>query len=134
MIPLLAQLGYPTSEKLLAARFVKFMDNLGYGVAVACVNHQVVGLVAWSKSELFILDKTRFHIEGLVVDEHYRGIGIGKQLMDFVENIAREVKPSRVDLTSGLRRAKNGSHEFYKSLGYQCDGPQAKLFFKKDLE
>ncbi len=130
---LMDQLGYPTSENTLRIRFQKFTENRGYGVAVACLEDEVVGWIAWSKSELFILDKTRFFIEGLVVDEHKRGLGIGKQLMQFVENIAHEFSPSVVDLTSGIRRAKDGSHEFYKNLGYQQDGPRMKLFFRKEL-
>ncbi|WP_417904977.1 GNAT family N-acetyltransferase [Candidatus Tisiphia endosymbiont of Micropterix aruncella] len=134
MLPLMEQLGYKVSEDELKARFQRFTKNDGYGVAVACLESQIVGWVAWSKSQLFISDKTRFHIEGVVVDERYRGQAIGKRLMDFVENVAQQSSPSIVDLTSGLRRAKDGSHEFYKSLGYQNDGLMAKLYLRKEIE
>ena len=80
-----------------------------------------------------VTNQTRFHIEGLIVDKNNRGLGIGKQLMYFVEDIARKFSPSIVDLTSGLRRAKDGSHEFYKNLGYQNNGPMAKLYLRKDF-
>ncbi len=132
-MPLMDQLGYPTSEYELKSRFKKFTKNDRYGVAVACLDQQVIGLVSWSASSVFVVDKVRFHIEGLVVDERYRGCGVGKKLMLFVEDIAHEFSPAIIDLTSGLRRAKDGSHEFYKSLGYQNNGHMAKLYLRKEV-
>jgi GNAT superfamily N-acetyltransferase len=133
ILPLIKQLGYPTSEDEFTLRFQKFTQNPGYGVAVASLDNQVIGWVAWSKSELLVLAKTRFNIEGLVVDESHRGKGIGKKLMVFVEEIASAFSPSVIDVTSGIRRAKEGTHEFYKRLGYKHDGPKAKIFFRKEL-
>ncbi|MDZ5761794.1 GNAT family N-acetyltransferase domain protein [Candidatus Cyrtobacter comes] len=34
--------------------------------------------------------------------------------MKFVEDIARQHSPAIIDLTSGLRRAQDGTHEFDK--------------------
>ena len=133
LLPLFAELGYPTSLEDLIARFKRFLQNSGYGVAVCEQEGQVMGWVAWSKSDLFILDKVRFHIEGLVVASEYRGKGIGKKLMEFVEEIAKKYSPAIIDLTSGLRRAGDGSHEFYKSLGYKNEGYMAKLYLRKEL-
>jgi GNAT superfamily N-acetyltransferase len=133
IIPLIQQLGYPTSEDEFRLRFQRFTQNSGYGVAVASINSQVVGWVAWSKSELLVLSKTRFNIEGLVVHEQHRGKGIGKKLMTFVEEVASRFSPSVIDVISGVRRAKEGVHEFYKCLGYNNYGRNAKIFFRKDL-
>lgn len=133
LLPLLEQLGYPVSESKLQERFNHFMQNDGYGIVIAALENTIVGLVAWSKSYRLISDFTRFHIEGIVVNKLYRGRGIGKKLMIFVEVIARQSSPSLVDLTSGLRRAKDGSHDFYKSLGYKNDGLMAKLYLRKEL-
>lgn len=133
ILPLMKQLGYPVSEDELRLRFKRFTQNPGYGVALASLDSQIVGWVAWSKSELLILDKTRFNIEGLVIDEKFRGQGIGKKLMTFVEDFAQEYAPIVIDVTSGVRRAKDGTHEFYKKLGYSHDGPKAKIFFRKEI-
>jgi len=84
-------------------------------------------------SASFVSDATRIHVEGLVVDEQYRGQGIGKKLMLFVEAFAEQFSPVIIDLTSGARRAADGSHEFYKNLGYANEGPKAKLYFRKML-
>jgi ribosomal protein S18 acetylase RimI-like enzyme len=89
LLPLLDQLGYPTTKELLEKRFARFLANEGYSVAVACVGNKIVGFVAWSKSKLFVSDKIRIHIEGIAVDKNYRSQNIGKRLMQFVENHAQ---------------------------------------------
>ena len=133
LIPLIAQLGYPTTREELEKCLKLFTTLDGYGVAVACELDHVIGLIAWSQSKLFVSDATRIRIEGLVVDQKYRGQGVGKKLMVFMEDIAKQLSPVIIDLTSGLRRAQDGSHEFYKSLGYQNEGPMAKVYFRKSL-
>jgi len=133
LLPLLDQLGYPVSFEHFNIRLKRFLQNPGYGVAVCEMGKRIVGLVAWSRSSLFVSDITRFHIEGLVVANGCRGQGIGKKLMEFVEDIAKKSSPAIVDLTSGLRRAKTGSHEFYKNLVYKNEGYMAKLYLRKEL-
>jgi GNAT superfamily N-acetyltransferase len=139
LLPLLAQLGYPCELENLQARFIRFLDNYGYGVSVCEINTEIIGLVAWSRSDLFVSDKVRFHIEALIVSDQHRGIGIGigigigKKLIHFVEGVAKQNSPAIVDLTSGLRRAEEGNHEFYKRLWYQNEGLMAKLYLRKEL-
>ena len=133
ILPLLAQLGYSTSLPELEERFKFFISLDGYGVAVACLSNKLVGWIAWSKSKMFVSNKTRFHVEGLVVDEQHRGQGIGKKLMAFLEDYAKAFQPCIIDLTSGIRRAKDGSHDFYKALGYQNEGLMAKLYLRKEI-
>jgi len=132
ILDLMDQLGYSTSKEEFIEIFKKFTATPDYGVVVADYNNQVAGWLAWSKSQLFVVDKTRYHIEGIIVNPKYRGLGIGEKLMRFVEDIASN-SPSIVDLTSGLRREKDGSHEFYKKLGYRNEGIMAKLYLRKEF-
>jgi GNAT superfamily N-acetyltransferase len=133
LVPLLSELGYPTTLDDFNKRFLKFLNNPGYGVAVYEINDEIIGLVAWTKATLFVSDKIRFHIEGLVVSTNHRGKGIGKKLMKFVEDIVLQESPAIIDLTSGLRRAQDGTHEFYKRIGYHNEGYMAKLYFRKEI-
>jgi ribosomal protein S18 acetylase RimI-like enzyme len=133
LLLLLEQLGYPTAKEELEKRFARFLASEGYGVAVACNIDQIVGFVAWSKSKLFVSDSIRIHIEGLVVDKEYRGKAVGKNLMLFAEEYARSCGPAIIDLTSGLRRAEDGSHQFYDKLGYKNEGLMAKLYLRKEV-
>ena len=133
LLPLMEQLGYPQNAQDFEKRLEIFMGKEDYGVAVAEKANEIIGLVAWSKTTLLVSQKTRIHIEGLVVNKQYRGQGIGKALLNFVEDIAKTLSPCIIDLTSGLRREKDGSHEFYKALGYKNDGPMAKLYLRKEV-
>lgn len=132
LLPLLAQLGYPCALEDLEARFIRFIDNPGYGVAICEINNEFAGCVAYSRSQLFVLNATRFHIEGLIVAENYRGKGIGKKLMLFVEEIAKCHSPAIVDLTSSLwREEATKAHSFYQNLGY--DNKKHSAYFRKEL-
>lgn len=133
LLPLMERLGYPCNLEELTNRFELFNKLDGYGVAVAEYNSEIAGWIAWSKSVLFVKSMSRFHIEGLVVGEKYQGQGVGKKLMECVEEIAKLNKPCIIDLTSGLRRAQAGTHDFYKSLGYCNDSAMAKLYLRKEL-
>lgn len=133
LLPLLDQLGYSTSKEELTKRFNDFCSIDGYGVAVAWHTNKIVGFVAWSKSKLFVSYSVRIHVEGLVVDKEYRGKAVGKKLMQFVENYARSLGPAIIDLTSGQRRANDGTHQFYANLGYKNEGLMAKLYLRKEM-
>ncbi|QQV75198.1 hypothetical protein H6P87_00746 [Rickettsia tillamookensis] len=133
IISLMAQLGYPSSSEELTARFKNFINSDGYGVAIASLDNKIVGFIAWSKSLLFVSNKTRIHIEALIVDENYRGRQIGKKLMEYLEEIAEKYSPVIIDLVSGTRRVKDGTHIFYEKLGYHNSGEMAKLYLRKEL-
>jgi GNAT superfamily N-acetyltransferase len=68
-----------------------------------------------------------------VAAEEYRSRGIGKKLITVVEELAEKEAPAIVDLTSGLRRAGDGTHDFYKRCGSQNNGPMAKLYLRKEF-
>jgi GNAT superfamily N-acetyltransferase len=134
LLPLIAQLGYPMTDRELAVQFSEFVALEGYGVVVACHQDRVIGFIAWSLSRLFIAPKWRYHIEALIIQEAYRGQGIGKSLMTHLEAlVAGEGKAALIDLTSGTRRAGDGTHDFYKALGYKNEGFMAKLYLRKEI-
>lgn len=55
--------------------------------------------------------------------------------MMFVENNIKSKSKNKIiiDLTSGIRRANEGTHQFYNNLGYKNDGYMAKLYLRKEL-
>ncbi len=131
LLPLLSQLGYPVDLEKFQVRFRKFVNQEGCKVAVYYFHDKIVGLIAWSESIIFVSDNIKLHIDALVVDEKYRNLGIGKNLMLYVENQAKA--PAVITLTSGVRREKDGTHDFYKALGYKNVGPMAKLYLRKEI-
>lgn len=134
ILPLLEQLGYPRTEEDCQTWFARFLSEKDYGIAVATRDGRIVGFIAWSKSFVFIAPRVRIHVEAIVVDDTIRHGGMGTKLMKHVEEYAKQFAPCIIDLTSGVRRAKLGTHDFYRALGYLNEGDKAMAFFKKELD
>jgi GNAT superfamily N-acetyltransferase len=64
---------------------------------------------------------------GLVVDQPFRGRGIGRRLMEWTERWLKERGVAKLTLTSGHQRKE--AHDFYRHLGYADTG----LRFWKNL-
>ena len=54
-------------------------------------------------------------VENVVVDEEYRGEGVGRALMEEAVRRARSAGAYKLALCSNL--ARDGAHDFYRSLG-----------------
>ena len=84
-------------------------------------NTQVRGLLAFRIREN-IEENSRFgEISVVVVKSESRKLGIGKQLMQYAEQLAREKGCIGTWLVSGFGREEQ-AHPFYKKLGYQITG------------
>jgi GNAT superfamily N-acetyltransferase len=67
-------------------------------------------------------------IEYVVVDEKYRGKGIGKTMMEYCMSKAKEAGCYKIMLTSDNRRTE--AHDFYKSLGFEASAHGFRLYFQ----
>ncbi len=63
------------------------------------------------------LSRLEGRIEDVVVDEEYRGLGIGKCMMEFIIEKARTLGLSRLALTSNPSR--KAASALYQSLGFE---------------
>ena len=59
-------------------------------------------------------------LDNFVVDEKLRGKNIGKQLIDWIENIAKELDCNQVGMDCLV--ISNGAHRFYFREGYIIKG------------
>ncbi|MGE5179723.1 MAG: GNAT family N-acetyltransferase [Bacteroidota bacterium] len=127
---LVSQLGYPDDigKTETAIRAV-----LGSEVGDAFVAEDGDGrVIGWA--HVFMVP----HIEsgpnaelgGLVVDEKYRGGGVGRALVDHVMAWARERGAAELTLRSNIVR--NGAHKFYQHLGFDVQKTQHK--FRKRID
>jgi GNAT superfamily N-acetyltransferase len=116
----MSQLGYPCPPDVIPQRLQKLANDPD--VVLTCAEHEgrVVGIVtghilnAIHKSDPVAL------LTALVVLQHARGLGIGRQLVAHVEDWARARGAGAIALTSALRRSD--AHEFYRRLGYEHTG------------
>ncbi len=59
-------------------------------------------------------------VESVIVEQNYRGHGIGKLMMNHAMELAREEKCYKLMLSSNTKRA--AAHEFYQRLGFKQHG------------
>jgi GNAT superfamily N-acetyltransferase len=108
-------LGYPVSDQSMEQRLARVLKLETHSVFVAERNG---GLVGWShgvEQEMLELDR-RCEIWGLVVVENERGRGVGRRLIEAVENWARERGLADMSVRSNVIRPE--SHPFYERIGY----------------
>lgn len=116
---LLGQLGYPTQPATVAGRLER-LGIVGDRVVVADLDGSVVGLAHLQVTPAIELDRPAAKIGALVVDEAHRGRGIGRALVDALENEARSRGCAILFLTTADRR--NDAHAFYERLGLEHTG------------
>ena len=124
---LLGQLGYPTDQAAVADRLER-LAIVGDRVVVAEVEGHVVGLAQLHVSPTVSLDRPAAKIDSVVVDEAYRGRGVGSALIAEMEAEARLRGCPLLYLTSATRRQE--AHEFYRRVGLEQTG----LRFAKALD
>jgi GNAT superfamily N-acetyltransferase len=109
------QFGYSSSEEEIRERILllkEFPDNCGF---VAIHNNEIIGWIHVMLS-VRIESSLFYEISGLVVDEHFRGQGIGKQLVDEVKKWCSDKRIPKLRVRCNVIRTK--SHDFYLKLGF----------------
>jgi N-acetylglutamate synthase-like GNAT family acetyltransferase len=79
------QLGYPTSSEAVQQRCQTIQANNCHIIYVAIANEEVVGWVHGHLCDL-VITPPQIIILGLVVDAQHRGCGIGRLLLQHIEN------------------------------------------------
>lgn len=117
---LMSQLGYPTSEDEMKARLEAILLDSGYMTFVAECQKEVVGVIGVGVQRYYEKNGTYGRLLALVVDEKWRGLGIGGSLVAEAERWLKEREVSSIVVNSGKQR--NEAHRFYKRLGYEETG------------
>ncbi len=124
---LAGQLGYDVPLAHVERQLLRMNDERGIFVAVV-PRAGVVGWIGVALSET-IIDSGRADIQGLVVEDEYRGNGIGRLLVQAAQEWAQRRGCTSMRLASNVARER--AHEFYIELGYHVLKTQHA--FKKSL-
>jgi len=144
-----SELGTSVRPALLtdATRIVALCAQLGYGVPLAHVQHELrtmrndrtvlvavvprVGVVGWVGvcERHTLTSNRRADIEGLVVEDEYRGNGIGEMLLTSAQTWAKARGCRQVRLLSNVVRKR--AHGFYLRFGYEV--LKTEYVFEKNL-
>lgn len=109
-----------------AGRLAQVCAN-GGRLAVAAWGEQVVGLALWRLIEN-TYEGRRCYVDDLVVDDPWRGKGVGGKLLAWLEEQARQWQCDVLALDSGVQRG--GAHRFYFREGMHIPS----FCFKKALK
>lgn len=116
---LLDQLGYPTEPAAAASRLER-LRIVGDRVLVADAGGEVVGLAHLQVTPALEHDRPAAKIGALVVDESRRGEGVGRALIEALDQEARVRGCGVLFLTTSARRTD--AHEFYRRVGLEETG------------
>jgi len=118
------QFDYPSSEKETKDRLLilqEYPDNCGF---VAIQNNEIIGWIHVILS-VHIESSPFYEISGLVVDEPYRGQGVGKHLVNEVKLWCSGKEINKLRVRCNVTRIM--SHEFYLKLGFK-ESKVSKIF------
>lgn len=122
------QLEYNVTNQQIEERLTKIQHNNAHIVYVAALaNEYVIGWAHAHISDLLIIP-TQAILLGLVVDKNYRCSGIGRILMQKIEEWASLAGCEGLMLRSGFRRKE--AHLFYEKIGY-TNIKQSLTFYKQ---
>jgi GNAT superfamily N-acetyltransferase len=116
---LLEQLGYPTAPHVVATRLER-LTVVGDRVFVADLEGRAVGLAHLQVTPALERERPAAKIGALVVDEAHRGSGLGRMLVQAVEDEARLRGCALMFLTTAERR--DDAHAFYERVGFEHTG------------
>ena len=109
-------LGYPVNAQTMQQRLERVLASNGHVVFLAEISGQIVGWTEAAEVEILVADR-RCELEGLVVADGQRGHGVGRKLVEAVEQWARSRGLDQISLRSNVVRPE--SHSFYERIGYE---------------
>jgi GNAT superfamily N-acetyltransferase len=118
---LATQLGYPSSREQVERRLGALLGEPGHVVLLAeaePAGARVPQIAGWIHAYVkgTIESDPAVELGGLVVDEAWRGRGVGRLLMGYAERWARRIGCAAVTARSNVMR--ESAHAFYRKLGY----------------
>ena len=111
--------------KIFKNKIRDYFSNSQKTILVAEKEKVIVGIVSILYLQRLNRAKMEMYIPELIVTEKLRYSGIGKKLIQYCMDIAKEKDCYRIRLESGNSRKE--SHKFYKSIGFE----QSALSFTK---
>ena len=109
------QLGYFLSIEQTLQNINSVLQSKDHTAFVAEYENKIVGWIGVAQA-IMIEVMPHCEISGLVIDEHHRGRGIGKLLIDKVKQWAKEKGNNMIGLHCNIKRTE--AHLFYQHLDF----------------
>ena len=110
------QLGYTMPIEQTLANIRSVLRTKGHHAFVAILENKIIGWIG--VAEALQIESAPFcEIRGLIVDEKFRGHGIGKLLIEKVKQWSKETGNKTLRLRCNMIRKE--AHLFYQHLGFK---------------
>jgi GNAT superfamily N-acetyltransferase len=129
LVGLLGQLGYPTDSSAVGKRLDYWLDDAASYLVGADDNGDLVGVAALHIVPMLEVTGRFGRLVALVVDGRHRGLGVGRQLVEAIEQRAWATGCIRMEVTSS--RHRQGAHRFYSGMGYEDVCHRSARFIKQ---
>ena len=110
------------------ARRLPILAHAGERPLVARLGDEIVGLIAWHVMPVLHRPKPVGRITYLQIEDKFQKQGIGRKLVEAVEERLRERDCGVIEVTSNVKLTK--AHKFYAALGFE----RTSFRFAKPLE
>lgn len=104
---------YPATKKM----FDHNLQSSFQFYIVALSGPQIIGFCSLTVKHNLWCQGLLGNVDEMIVEESYRGQGIGKKLLDRITEIAITQNCRQLELESSFHRTK--AHEFYKEAGFE---------------
>ena len=124
-----AALGYDVDVENVKKQIEKLTNDKNQHIIIGYedeTTRKIIGFIHAQMYESFYSD-LGLNILGLAVNPDFQGRGIGRKLMNELEDYAVDNNISFIRLNSAMKREE--AHKFYEHIGYTCDKVQ-KRFIK----
>jgi GNAT superfamily N-acetyltransferase len=111
------QLGYPSSAASVRRRLRNLLTRRDHAIWVAETDGGTVAGWIHVFVKQLLESNREVEIGGLVIDENFRGQGVGKALVERAERWAKARRLKSVYVRSNVVR--KDAHAFYQKLGYK---------------
>ena len=108
-------------------QFTQCISVPRYHYIVACIGDTAVGFLGCHGQMALHYAGYAYEILQLYIHPEHRGVGIGKQLLQAIEDIVRKEEGVMLYLSSNKRRTD--AHRFYIANGFE----QSSYKFKKEI-
>lgn len=120
--------GKELHEKDLIEVFDRGMQSDSDVYFCATSGSKVIGFCAMLIANNFWQEGQIAYVYAMIVEDAYRGKGIGKKLIEKAFETARDRKCKKIELDSGFQREL--AHKFYEQMGFV----KRAFLFSKDIK
>lgn len=115
-----------TNREKMYQTFNKIKNNPDYYIIVAKQNENIVGFAnIFIHQDIFEKNNPFMTIWSVRIKKEYRRQGIGRQLFQYIEEIAHNINCEFICLIT--EKNNIGANTFYEKLGYKCENGYIKM-------